>query len=168
MKPQHNYSEDEIKDALLHLAQCGGNSNKASELCGVPARTLRRWREEMPERYDDLRTTFARKIEEGLIKEHRENALLSAQLQRAATMQALEQAEAGELKDPARTAREASIASGVSIDKLLVLDGRPNEIRQHADAGQALIELGRKLGFAIESTATEIPLAELSEQTERS
>jgi hypothetical protein len=146
---------EEIDRALLILAKHGGNSSRAVDEAGHPERTLRDWRTKHQDRYQEIRQLHKREIEDKLIEEQRENAILSAQLHRKATMQALETSEP--FKDPARVAREASIASGVAIDKLLVLDGRPTQITQSQDAGQALVEMARRLNLSIDSTADEIP-----------
>jgi hypothetical protein len=157
--PKRRATSEEIDAALLILASNGGNAAKSHEIAGVPERTLQDWRNRYHERYQELRQRHKREIEDKLIEEHRENAILSAQLQRKATMQALDDKQP--FKDPARVAREASIASGVAIDKLLVLDGRPTQITQNTDAVQALGEMARRLGISYDSTADEIPPGEL-------
>jgi hypothetical protein len=83
-------------------------------------------------------------------------AVLARQVSHKALEQALRDAEAGTLRDPAKTAMNAAITSGTLLDKRLVLQLRPNEIIGHTDPSSAINALARKVGLSYDSTATEI------------
>lgn len=89
--------------------------------------------------------------------DYREVAKRSVELQLAATVQALEEAEAKKLKDPGKTAQNAAVAGGVAVDKILTLTGRPDSIVGHLrDPSETLKALALKVGLAVDSTAEEI------------
>jgi hypothetical protein len=83
-------------------------------------------------------------------------AQLAREVSHYALLQALQQAKAGELRDPAKTAMNAAITSGTLLDKRLILEGRPTSIVQTDDPKRIAASLARKLGVTLEATATEI------------
>lgn len=84
-------------------------------------------------------------------------AVLGRQLSHAAMEQALKEAKAGTLRDPAKTAMNAAITSGTLLDKRLLLQNRPQQIIAHLDPRAEGQALARQLGITIDSTATELP-----------
>lgn len=148
--------QETIDRALFTLARYGDNAARAARELEMPERTLQDWRNIHRERYDQIRNERILEVEQGLVDDFRNNAILSAQLHRAATLQALEQAQDGRLKDPAKAAQNASIAAGVATDKLLVLTDRPSQITEHRDGEQILQSLAAKAGVVLNGTAEEI------------
>jgi hypothetical protein len=119
-------------------------------------RTLCQWRQRNQERYAELRAEHYQQIERQLVDDYRENARLSQELHKQATLHALQDLADGNIKDAARVAREASIASGIATDKMLLVDGRPTHIQEHRDLDTILASRGRRLGFDTDSPAVEI------------
>jgi hypothetical protein len=165
------YAPAEVDQALLTLALNGGNGDRTHEelkAAGleIPARTLRDWRNSP--RYSEIQAKHAPEIRKHAISRFQEGALLNLQLARAASLQALTEAEAGELKDAGKTLQNATIAAGVAVDKALLLNGEPTEIAARFDIRQTSASLARKLGITLDSTATDLPLLpEIAENNAR-
>lgn len=101
--------------------------------------------------------------EKQLADDYLTGAVQARELSRLAMNQAIREAEAGTLRDPAKTAMNAAITSGTLLDKRLLLQSRPTQITAHTDPKQDGLALARALGIQIESTAEEIPEAQLIE-----
>jgi hypothetical protein len=173
------YTPEQVEKALLELALVGGNSGEASRrLEGVgikvSARLLRLWRSGLhAKRYGQLAQEHARQVEETIVQEARETAILAAEVERLALAKTLEQLEAGEIRDAAAVARNASTVKGINVDKLLTLSGRPNQIVEHGNPDELLAQLirdgiftpaqdGPGVDDAIEIDVSEEAVAELS------
>jgi hypothetical protein len=98
----------------------------------------------------------AREAEQKLAGDYLKGAVLARTVSHEALELALQQIRDGSIKDPARTALNAATASGILLDKRLILEGRPTQIHAVDPAG-ALNALARKVGLTIEGTATELP-----------
>jgi hypothetical protein len=99
-------------------------------------------------------------IETQLAEDYLDTATLGRELAATAMKLALEQAHAGTLRDPAKTAMNAIITSGTALDKRLILQNRPTQITESRDPKQAAAALARRLGVTLDSTAEEITDAE--------
>lgn len=153
------FTEDEQTRILLVLALHGGHSLRAhaqlqDEGINVSDRQLRNLVH--TDRYRQIREHHAAHIERSLIEHYKDAGRRSLELQMLATEKAIEQAHNGDLKDPAKTAQNAALASGIAIDKALLLDGRPNVIHGNRDVEQLVNALNRTLGFDAITTATDI------------
>jgi hypothetical protein len=152
MKPNarsRKYTPEEVEKALLALALVGGNSGEASRrLKGanieISPRLLRLWRSGLhARRYAELAQEYAREVEETIVQEARETAILAAEVERLALAKTLEQLEAGEIRDAAAAARNAATVKGINVDKLLTLSGRPNQIIEQSNPDEILAHLIR-------------------------
>jgi hypothetical protein len=99
----------------------------------------------------------AREAEALLAQHYLDSAILARQVSARALEQALRDAEAGTLRDPAKTAMNAAITSGTLLDKRLILQERPTQLIGHTDPADTVNALARKLGIAVDTTATELP-----------
>jgi hypothetical protein len=99
-------------------------------------------------------------VETRLADDYLDTATLGRELATTAMRLALEQAHAGTLRDPAKTAMNAIITSGTALDKRLILQNRPTVISEHRDPKQAAAALARRLGVTLDGTAEELPLQE--------
>lgn len=127
----------------------------------VDPRLLRYWRTRIyPERYRDIADTHAVLIEQVIVQQARETALLAAEVERIALEETRAQIERGELKDASTAARNAATVKGINVDKFLGLSGRPTHITETRDAA-AIIRSLRAKGVrvdwpgAIDGTAEE-------------
>jgi hypothetical protein len=101
-----------------------------------------------------------------LANDYLETATLGRELATTAMRLALEQANAGTLRDPAKTAMNAIITSGTALDKRLILQNRPTQITEHRDPKLAAAALARRLGVSIDSTAEELEPPEVPDVAE--
>lgn len=91
-----------------------------------------------------------------------DTATLGREVAAHALVQALKEAKAGTLRDPAKTAVSAITASAIALDKRLVLQERPTQYIA-VDPSAALNALARRVGvkYDADTTATEIPPAQI-------
>lgn len=102
------------------------------------------------------KTQTPAEIEAELADEYLNGAVLARTVSYKALELALEQIEAGTLRDPAKTAMNAAITSGTLLDKRLLLQERPTQILKAEDPKVGALRLARRLGVALEATATDI------------
>lgn len=95
-------------------------------------------------------------IEAKLADEYLNGAVLARTVSFKALELALQQIEAGTLRDPAKTAMNAAITSGTLLDKRLLLQERPTQIVQTEDPKRAATALARRLGVTLEATAHDV------------
>lgn len=151
------YTQEQVRRGLLTLAAHGGNSHTASEACGIPDSTLQDWRNRRyPELYRELHDTHGREIEQALIPELRETAILAAQASQQAVKEAQRQLANGDVKDPAGAARNLATTSAVAMDKLYLATDRPTEIRTNLTPAAVLQRLTEALN-TVNSDAIEEP-----------
>lgn len=89
-----------------------------------------------------------------------DTATLGREVAAHALAQALKDAKAGTLRDPAKTAVSAITASAIALDKRLILQERPTHIVS-VDPSAALNALARRVGVKYDADA--IPDAEIAE-----
>jgi hypothetical protein len=95
-------------------------------------------------------------IETQLAEDYLDTATLGRELATTAMRLALEQAHAGTLRDPAKTAMNAIITSGTALDKRLILQNRPTQHIAHTDIRATAAACARRLGVTLDSTAEDI------------
>jgi hypothetical protein len=120
-----DYSTAQIAEGLAVLAQHAGNARKASEQTGIPRTTLKFWKTKYPQRYEEAAQKITRDVERAIARQARENAVRAADVERLGLQRARERLERDEDKQPATTAQRAAVVKGISIDKMLTLEGRP-------------------------------------------
>ena len=155
---------EDIERGLTALALTAGRPVQASDRLkeqglDIPASTLCRWRDhQYHERYLEIATTVAYRVEDVIVQEARETAALAAQLERAALERAYRQVmNSKEGVDASQVAQRASTVKGINVDKLLQLTGRPTQVVEHRNADEVLRKLGASLpGLIVDGTATEI------------
>ncbi len=150
-------TQDERDRAMLVLALNGGHCQRtatqlADEDLPVTDRQLLTYRNSP--RYEAIRKNQAAEIERSLLDEYKNAARRSLKLHELATEQAITKVD--DLKDPAKAAQNAAIASGVMIDKALLIEGRPTVITGSTDIRQDIQAIARQMGFDANSTAEEI------------
>jgi hypothetical protein len=98
--------------------------------------------------------TNARQQEADLAQHYLDTAILGREVANVALEQALRDAKAGKLRDPAKTATSAITASAIALDKRLILQERPTQILG-IDPHAALNALARKVGY-VDTTGHDI------------
>lgn len=138
---------------LLTLIYCGGSHIRAARMLRQsdehPLRIthpqLARIHHDHEERFAQLHDRYAREIEAYAIRELRMAAIGAFATSMEAVEQAREQLADGEVKDPGKLARDMAVTGGVLIDKMLVLDGRPNQIQEKRNVDEILSDIARAI-----------------------
>lgn len=143
---------------LLALALAGGNARRASELCGVPESTLKRWRVQDAAEYERARIEVAPKLEAVILSDMREFVLEASRVKAVALQKTLEALEADEIpkRDLPGALRNITTAEAISVDKIMVLSGRPTSVVEHRSLGQLVARLAA-IGAVVDGSAEELP-----------
>lgn len=162
--PQQTYGEQEIENGLQALAVHAGNARVASEMTGVPERTLRNWRNQSHvERYAEIRREIMPKIRQRLAAMHEDNAAMALEKAREA-MAGLDPDKLSH-SEKAKATQQLAVASGVYTDKASILRGLPSAIEEHATAEEIIRRFrGVSTEYAIPGTGEEITDAEVVEE----
>lgn len=147
-----------VPRGLLALALAGGNSVRAAEACGLGESTLRRWRVEKAAEYERIRTEVAPKLEAVILSDMREFVLEASRVKAVALRKTLEALEADEIpkRDLPGALRNITTAEAISVDKIMVLSGRPTSVVEHRSLGQLVARLAA-IGAVVDGSAEELP-----------
>ena len=140
-----NYTPEQVETALTAIA-ITGSMKEAAELTGIPYTTVTTWRYKYADKYERIREERAPQIEQAVIKNLRAVMQRGSEATLLSIEKAVEQLEAGEVKDAAAFARNLATTQAIAADKMLLLDGRPTSISEHRTVDDELRELER-LGF---------------------
>lgn len=131
------FSESEIDKCLLTLYRHGGNYAETAEYLKTThleeraptAARLKRWRSSTyRDRYLRIAEQNAEDIEKEILVRLRELATQTGLMQIEALETIMAQIKRGDVKPS--LLKELSIVSGVTLDKMMTLQGRPNKIVQ--------------------------------------
>ena len=157
------YTDEQIETALTTVA-ITANAKEASRTTGIPHRTILNWCNRHADKLKRIQEERAPQIEQAVIGKLRQGMLRGADATLLSIEKAIEQLEAGEVKDAAAFARNLATTQAIQADKMLLLDGRPTSISEHRTVDDELRELER-LGF-FDTTCEEDPTeAEATEAT---
>lgn len=149
----------DVDTALLALALAGGDvrhAHRALKAHGltIPERTLRDWRSQTyPNRYRDLCDRHKLAIEGEVINNVRALALRASAIAQHALDLEADRIASGEIKDAAASLRNIATTIGISVDKVMLLEGRPTHITEQRSSDDVLRGLQAK-GY-IDATAVE-------------
>lgn len=144
--------------AFLALALASGNVARASEACGVPETTLRRWLVKDAAEYERVRTEVAPKLEAVILNDLRGFVLEASRVKAVALQKTLEALEADAIpqRDLPGALRNITTAEAISVDKIMVLSGRPTSVVEHRSLGQLVARLAA-IGAVVDGSAEELP-----------
>lgn len=152
--PAAAFSQEEIDRCLTALVAWSGNAaaavrflhSEATEDQRVPTgSTLIEWSRTIHwERYEQIRDTWAGKVEQTVVNDMRDAAREAIEVQRIAVGKAKERLEANKDDDPGRTAANLARTASANTDKLLSLSGRPTQITESRNVGEILRSLVAK------------------------
>ena len=151
------YSPEDRERGLAALV-IEGSSQRASELVGIPARTLREWREQDPEHFEDLRHRLEPHVAKKIAAEAEHLTQRSFQVQHK-ILDAFTDEEIQGLKpaDKASALRNLQTHAALGIDKLSSpLRERPSHVQHTTGVDELVARLNRMLGFDAVSTAVEL------------
>lgn len=153
------HTPEMIEMGLMTLATCGGRTSVAAQTLAakgieIPKGTLNYWRYDLyPNRYRDIVDRYSATIEREIVNNVRALALRASEA--AHKMLELEEQRIveGDVRDAAGSLRNIATAIGISVDKIMILEGRPNQITESRSADDVLRGL-RDRGY-VDSTAEE-------------
>lgn len=154
------FSQAEIDTGLTVLA-ASGSSFEASEITGISASTLRQWKVDHADRYQEIREREAPKLEARAASQARELIIRAGETEHTIldllNERLKNEAPTKELSEIAGTLQRVTTSKGINGTKLLELTGRPTSIVEHREGTDILRSLGAKIpGLVIESTAEEL------------
>lgn len=155
------YSLEDKERGLAATVLAAGSTENASKglrLQGldVPESTLRLWRDEMPDRYEEIQAELSTRVAERVAAGSEELALLSIDIERVLAGRLLETYESLRPAEAAVALRNVTASKVQQFQGISnPIRGRPNQIIGHVDANERLDEIARELGI-IDSTATDI------------
>lgn len=155
------YSPEIIDQALLALAYTrrAKEAHEQLKIAGITPTpsidTLKRWRDEFAPRLAELTEKHGAEIEKHTVGNYLDVVAKAVAASSLLVDKTLEQAEAGNLRDPASSAQKMAITAGIFQDKILVIQGKPTSIVGHKSGEEALRTLARKYAPPVDSTATE-------------
>jgi transposase-like protein len=154
------YSPEDRERGLTALI-LAGSSIKASEVTGIPAPTLRDWKRDHHERYEQLQDELEPRIVKKIAAEAENIVLRLAHLQHRAIDKLEDNIDELKPAELAAASRNLATTSALMIDKhSSPLRERPSHVQQGRDLDQIVSAMGRLLNFDASSTATEIVDAE--------
>lgn len=152
--PAAPFSQEEIDQALTAMVAYAGKAHTAVKYLAtngnpdlrVPTGvTLLDWsRTTHWERYEQIRETWAAKVELTVANDMRDAAREAIEVQRIAVEKTRERLEAGRDDDPARSAANLARVASTNTDKLLSLTGRPSQITESRNVNEILRSLVAK------------------------
>jgi hypothetical protein len=145
---------------LLTLASVGGRYRTAHKTLKekgltIPETTLQYWRlTQYPNRYRDIATRQAAQIEGEIVNNVRALALRASEAAYKALALEEERIESGETRDASGSLRNIATSIGISVDKILLMEGRPTTITEARSSDDVLRGLQDK-GY-VDSTAEDV------------
>lgn len=150
-----HYTLEQVEKGLHALATLGTGS-KASEVTGIPERTLQSWRSVHADRYHQIRQEVLPAIHARMAVDSEDLALEWAALERRGLTDLQDTWDELKPADKSAALRNATVSRGISVDKALLLRGQPTSIVKHdvsADI-RALVTAG--IADVVEGTAEEV------------
>lgn len=140
----NKFTDAEIETSLAVLAGVSGNIAQATQVLHdrhgitINPSTLRVWRSERAERFEEIREEVRPTLEKRLVSNLLDIATIASDAERAALLLSHRRLLAGIEDDPARAAANLSRVVQSSTDKMLALQGRPTQIRESRGVGEIL------------------------------
>lgn len=150
------YLPHEIEAGLQALVMCGGSTRKTAELTGVPRRTIEKWVKLHRGRIEVIRRERGPELERLAIEGFRAFVVRAEEAKAAALDETLKRIEDGTARDPGRDLSSISVAQGISVQRMLELDGRPQGVKGGERSVAELLTELQRLGAVIDGSAREI------------
>jgi hypothetical protein len=125
---------------------------------------LKRWRDEdYAERFEEIRSNLAPRLENTLANDMLATAREANEVARQAIETTRKRLNAGKIEDSSRVARDLSQVSVQSVDKRLALQGRPTHVTEHRNIGELVNALvGLKVAEVIEAAPEDVEDADVA------
>ena len=156
------YTEHEIRLALEMTAICAGNAAEASRRLAerrgmkIPHSTIKVWLAgRYAAQYEAIQHEVRDQIDRHVVAEARDLVTELAHLERLAMSKAVEQLEAGQIRDASAVLRNATVSKGINMDKVSLHEGRPTTIIENRTGEETLRALAAMGRLTVDSTAEE-------------
>lgn len=150
-KGESAFTDAEIHACLMAAVAWGSNVSAATRALKAQGQrcpsseTLGRWiNDAHAERYEELRERYRDQLEKKLVGDTCELITLAHQAQRLALEQTITALEAGEEKDPSRTAANLATVADKMTRDYLTMQGRPTAIREDRNLEEIMRSLAAK------------------------
>lgn len=159
---RRSYLPHEIETALQALVMCGGSTTRACRLTGIPRGTLDDWKVWHRERIEIIRRERGPELEQMAINGFRAFVVRAEEAKALALEETVKRLADGTARDPGRDLSSISVAQGISVQRMLELDGRPQGVPGgEASVGELMRKLHGMFGGAVEGSATEEPAPQI-------
>ncbi len=145
-----NYTEEDVEDALHHLANFGGNVNRTRVFLEqeknlyINNQILTRWaRFKFAQRYSEIQTKLRATIGETVAAKLSENASQAADLNQEILDRLAENVYELDVKELPGAAKAMAQTASINIEKSLLLRGQPTDIVATRSPEEILRELKR-------------------------
>lgn len=161
------WTPEEIDSALTAYILLG-SAEKAAQACRdadlpVPARTLTGWLRKHASRLQELERDIAPQVAERIAARSERIALLAVETEEKLLQKVNEGVERMKPEAAAQALKNVTTSKALQFDRIAgPVRGRPNVVVQRLDSDAVMRQLANRLGFAIDSTAVEIPPKELT------
>lgn len=164
------YSPEDRERGLAALV-IAGSSTRAQEVTGIPAPTLRDWRRENPERYEQLRHDLEPQVAKKIAAEAEHLTQRVFEIEHR-ILDGFTDQDLADMKptDRAAALRNLQTTAALGIDKLSSpLRERPSHVQHHHGLDDLMARMAKALGYNhVDSTATELQQGALpSESVDR-
>lgn len=155
------YSQDEIDGALIAYWLEGEHAERAAKHVEPSENTIREWATRTHRgRYHELVERNAPLLDKQLLRKQEAIQLEALETITLAIRQTKQQIEAGRHRNPDQAAQRLAVAMGIITDKWLLLQGRPTQINQPAEADAHLRALAHRFPWlVVDSDAEEVHAA---------
>ncbi|HZA18942.1 MAG TPA: hypothetical protein VE645_19030 [Pseudonocardiaceae bacterium] len=126
---RRHYLPHELEAGLQALVMCGGSSHKACQLTGIPKSTFATWRHQHRDRIEEIRRERGPELEQLAINGLRSFVVAAEEVKELALEATRKDLERGTCRDPGRALSYISVAQGISVQRSLELDGRPQGVK---------------------------------------
>src|SRR4051812_15550974 len=151
------YSQEDQDRGLTALV-ITGNSARAADVTGLPVKTIQKWKERNPARFEQLRTELNPRVAERIASDAEHIAQELADAERELIAHLREKIPHLEPRDIANALRSTSVSKALQIDKLSSpLRERPSHVATGPQTIEQVVEAMAKLmGFDTTSTAVDV------------
>lgn len=154
---RRSYAPHEVEAGLQALVFEGGSARRAGRITGIPVSTLDLWLTLHRERLEVIRKERGPELERMAIEGFRAFVVRAEQVKAAALEATMDRIESGEVAEPWKAMQATAIAQGISVQRMLELDGRPSGVEPGRSLGELVAALER-LGAVrtVEGSAVEL------------
>lgn len=157
---RRDYTPEDVDTGLTALTLLGSSKTAATHLreqgLNVSDSTLRGWKSRYADRLAQIQEREAPEVARRVASRSEAVAMKAIEIEERLLAKLDQSIDELKPADAAAALRNVTTSKSLNFDRLSgPIRGRPNVIVEKIDAGQALLEMARRLGIAVDSTAIE-------------